>query len=314
MTNVPLQVVRTDAPRFSVNMNVFNGEAYLRAAIDSVLAQTFQDWELIIWDDCSTDGSVALCASYDDPRIRLFIAEANTGLGTARNRAMAMARGDWVAFLDQDDVWTPDKLAGQDALIRADQSGRLALLYGRARRFDDSGPTGPFDLWYGTGRLPEGDIMDALLARPSFIPNSAVVFKRSVLMTLLPMPARVRFCTDYYLCMMIARDHTVACLQSLCCHYRVHPGSMTQVFRREVHEEILLIMELTARPSDRHILRVRRRVHQTWIGVAEFRDGERRQGITRIIRRGSLAYLVLRPLVRGLRRLRDRVGNGMRPA
>ena len=302
------------APRFSVMMNVYNGEAYLRAAIDSVLAQTFQDWELVIWDDRSTDGSVALCASYSDPRIRLFVAEANTGLGAARNGAMAATRGEWVAFLDQDDIWTPDKLAGQDALIRADRGGRLGLLYGRTQRFDDSGPIGPFDLWYGTGTLPEGDIMDALLAKPSFIANSSAVFKRSVLLPLLPMPASVRFCTDYFLCVMIVRDHTVACLQTLCCHYRVHANSMTQVFRREVHEEILLIMEMAARPSQRHILRVRRRVHETWIGVAEFRGGKRRQGIMRIIRRGSFAYLALRPLVRGLRRLRDRVGGTMRPA
>ncbi len=301
-------------PRFSVIMNVYNGEAYLRAAIDSVLAQIFQDWELVIWDDHSSDGSVALCASYGDPRIRLFAAAANTGLGAARNGAMAAATGEWVAFLDQDDIWTDDKLAGQDALIRADTTGRLGLLYGRARRFDDTGPKGPFELWYGTGRLPEGEIMDDLLARPSFIPNSAVVFNRAVLMPLLPMPASIRFCTDYYLCVMIARDHTVACLQSLCCHYREHPVSMTQVFRREVHEEILLIMELVARPSQRHILRIRRRVHQTWIGVAEFRAGERRRGIARIVRRGSLAYLALRPLARGLRWLRDQAGRRMRHA
>jgi hypothetical protein len=156
--------------------------------------------------------------------------------------------------------------------------------------------------------------MDALLAKPSFIPNSSVVFKRAVLVSLLPMPASVRFCTDYYLCMMIVRDHTVACLQTLCCHYRVHSNSMTQMFRREVHEEILLIMEMAARPSQRHILRTRRLVHETWIGVADFRAGKRRQGVERIIRHGSLAYLALRPLVRGLRRLRDRVSDRTRPA
>jgi hypothetical protein len=89
---------------------------------------------------------------------------------------------------------------------------------------------------------------------------------------------------------------------------------MTRVFRREVHEEILFIMELVARPSLRRVLAVRRRVHQTWIGVAEFRDGERWRGTIRILRRGSLAYLALRPLVRGLRRLRHWVNGAMRPA
>jgi hypothetical protein len=183
---------------------------------------------------------------------------------------LAVTRAEWVAFLDQDDIWTPDKLAGQDALIRADRDDWLGLLYGRAQRFDETGPTGRFDLWFGSGTLPEGEIRDALLARPSFIPNSSVVFRRSAPVRLPPMPSSVHFCTDYYLCVMIAGDRTAACPQTLCCHYRVHASSMTQVFRREVHEEILLIMELAARPSHRHIPRIRRRVHETWIGVAEF--------------------------------------------
>ena len=89
---------------------------------------------------------------------------------------------------------------------------------------------------------------------------------------------------------------------------------MTHVFRREVHEEILSIMAMVARPSHQRILRVRRRIHESWIGVAEFRDGEYWRGTLRILRHGSLAYLALRPLVRGLRRLRDWVGIGMRPA
>jgi glycosyltransferase involved in cell wall biosynthesis len=297
--------VATALPRFSVIMNVYNGEAYLRAAIDSVLVQTFEDWELLIWDDCSTDGSKALCQSYKEPRIRLFVGETNAGLGAARNLAIGAARGEWVAFLDQDDIWTPDKLSGQQALINAKNSDNLGLVYGRAWRFDEGGSRGPFDLWYGNGPLPEGDILDALLARPSFIPNSAVVFRRTALTPLLPLPREVRFCTDYYLCVMILRDHAAACLQSVCCYYRMHPVSMTNTFRREIHEEILSIMTAVATPSRDHILRRRRLVHETWIGVADFRAGNRLKGIMRIVRSGSVGYLVFRPLVRALRRLRD---------
>ena len=293
-------------------MNVYNGEAYLPAAIDSVLAQTLSDWELILWDDRSTDGSVAVCASYAaaDPRIRLHAADANAGLGAARNGAVAAAAGEWIAFLDQDDLWTPDKLAAQDALIRADRTGRLGLVYGRTQRFDEAGPTGPFDPWYGKGPLPEGDIFAALLARPSFIALSSSAFRRAALAALVPVPARIRFCTDYYLSVMTARDNTAACVQTLCCHYRVHPQSMSRVFSRQVHEEIMHIVEAAALPAQQGILRTRRRVHETWIGMEEFRSGQRRQGIARIVRRGSLPYLALRPLVVASRRLRDR----MRPA
>jgi glycosyltransferase involved in cell wall biosynthesis len=295
------------APRFSIIMNAYNGDAFIRTAIDSVLAQTFQNWELIVWDDGSKDGTVAICRSYTDPRIRMFVSETNLGLGAAKSLAIGKAVGEWVASLDQDDIWTPDKLEAQDALIKADRTGRLGMVYGRTQRFDDSGPIGPFDPWYGTGPLPEGEIFEALLARPSFITLSALVLKRDVLTALGPVPEHIRFCTDYYLSVMTARDHTAACVQTLCCHYRVHPNSMTHVFRRHVHEEILFIVEAAARPAQRHILRRRRLVHNTWIGVEEFRSGQRGPGIARIIRRGSVPYLLLRPLVLYARRLRHRM-------
>jgi glycosyltransferase involved in cell wall biosynthesis len=99
-------------PLFSIIMNVYNGATYIRAAIDSVLAQTCPDWELVVWDDCSRDESVAICRSYQDPRIRLFVSETNVGLGAARNLVISETRGEWVAFLDQDDIWTADKLTG----------------------------------------------------------------------------------------------------------------------------------------------------------------------------------------------------------
>jgi glycosyltransferase involved in cell wall biosynthesis len=294
------------APRFSILMNVYNGERYLRAAIESVLAQTFQDWELTIWDDRSTDRSAAICASYVDPRLRLIVSEVNIGLGAGRNAALPLTNGEWIAFLDQDDIWTPDKLAAQHELIASDQSGRLALVYGRTERFDDRGPIGPFDPWYGTRRLPEGDILDALLARPSFISDSSLAVKRSPLMALLPLPAHINFCIDYYLCMMISRQYEVACVQTLCCHYRVHPGSMTSVFRREAHVEILDIIRTATRPSQRRMMMLRRRVHESFIGLEDFRSGRWKEGFGRIVLRGSPTYLALRPLVLAARRLRDR--------
>src|SRR5689334_22686461 len=92
-------------PRFSIIMNIYNGEPYLRAAIDSVLAQTFRDWELIIWDDLSTDGGTAIGKSYADPRIRYILTDEHVPISIARERAIALARGQWLAFLDQDDIW-----------------------------------------------------------------------------------------------------------------------------------------------------------------------------------------------------------------
>jgi len=85
-------------------MNIWNGGPYLREAIDSVLAQTYRDWELIAWDDCSTDNSSEIVKSYTDPRIRYVLAEKQIPLGHARNMALKEVKGEWIAFLDQDDI------------------------------------------------------------------------------------------------------------------------------------------------------------------------------------------------------------------
>src|SRR5947208_2356721 len=104
-------------PRVSIIMNVRNGLPFLREALDSVLAQTSDDWELIFWDDRSTDGSASVLADYPDPRIRYVLADQPVTLGRARDLAIREARGEWIAFLDQDDVWLPEKLAKQLALV-----------------------------------------------------------------------------------------------------------------------------------------------------------------------------------------------------
>ena len=101
-------------PLVSVIMNVRNGAAFLREALDSVLAQSFKDWELIVWDDCSTDDSAQIVSQYRDDRIRYFLSPEDTPLGRARDRAIRQARGEWLAFLDQDDVWLPHKLEKAD--------------------------------------------------------------------------------------------------------------------------------------------------------------------------------------------------------
>ncbi len=99
----------SETPLVSVIMNCFNGERYLREAIDSVFAQTFDNWEIVFWDNASTDGSASIAKSYG-PKVAYFKAEKNTPLGEARNLAVKKARGSLLAFLDTDDVWIPERL------------------------------------------------------------------------------------------------------------------------------------------------------------------------------------------------------------
>ena len=115
---------RRDEPRVSVIMPVYNCEAYLREAIDSVLAQDDEEWELLIVDDASTDSSQEIIQEYaeTEPRIRVFVHRENQGPGPARNRAMEEAKGKYIAFLDSDDRWFPEKLSTQIAFMEDHQA------------------------------------------------------------------------------------------------------------------------------------------------------------------------------------------------
>lgn len=97
-------------PKVSVVMPVYNVEAYVAEAVQSVLAQTYADFELIIVDDGGQDRSIAICQGFDDPRIRI-VHQTNRGLAGARNTGILAACGDYVGFLDSDDRWLPEKLA-----------------------------------------------------------------------------------------------------------------------------------------------------------------------------------------------------------
>lgn len=103
-----------NSPRISIIMPAFNAEKYIEEAVNSVINQTLNNWELIIINDGSTDGTEIIAGKYVavDSRIKL-ISQENKKLGAARNTGIVNAKGDWIAFLDADDLWVPDKLEKQ---------------------------------------------------------------------------------------------------------------------------------------------------------------------------------------------------------
>lgn len=121
-------------PTVTAIIPAYNRESHLRVAIESVRHQTFKDWELIIVDDGSTDNIGDLARSYAkrDGRIR-YVYQKNMGVAKARNSGILMARGRYIAFLDDDDQWLPEKLEAQIAIMEADPS--IGLTYSRFRTF-----------------------------------------------------------------------------------------------------------------------------------------------------------------------------------
>lgn len=102
----------------SIITPTYNCGDFIARTIRSVQAQTYQNWEMIIVDDCSTDDTAKVVASFDDPRIKYHVLERNSGAAIARNVALQKARGRWIAFLDSDDLWRPLKLERQLKFMR----------------------------------------------------------------------------------------------------------------------------------------------------------------------------------------------------
>ena len=128
----------SEQPEVSIITPAYNAARYIGEAMASVQAQTLPDWEMVVADDASSDETAAIVAAagQQDPRIRLIRREHNGGSGPARNAALAVARGRFVAFLDSDDLWLPAKLERQVAFMK-DQG--CALSYTAYRRVSSDG-------------------------------------------------------------------------------------------------------------------------------------------------------------------------------
>lgn len=102
----------------SIIMPSYNTAKFIKETVDSVLSQTYTNWELIIVDDCSTDNTDEIVSQFEDGRIKYIKNEKNSGAAVSRNRALREAKGKWIAFLDSDDLWEKDKLSKQIAFMK----------------------------------------------------------------------------------------------------------------------------------------------------------------------------------------------------
>jgi len=122
----------------SIIMPAYNVEKYIRESIESVLIQTYTHWELLIVDDCSRDRTAEIVARYakEDSRIKLIQQPRNGGVVKARNRAIKEAKGRYIAMLDSDDLWVPDKLDKQLLLMKDEE---CAVCYSSYQKIDEKG-------------------------------------------------------------------------------------------------------------------------------------------------------------------------------
>ena len=279
-------------PLVSIIMNIRNGASTLREALDSVLAQTLADWELIVWDDRSTDGSAGIVAEYHDPRIRYFLSPEDVPLGKARSDAIQQASGEWVAFLDQDDIWLPGKLEKQMAQAGDD----VGLIYGRTIRFYPNGRERDYDQGHEYELLPTGDIFTQLFTESCFIAMSSAVFRRSAIEAIGGIPSSIDIIPDYYLYVAVARRYQVRAVQTAVCRYRMHTDNTSQVAALPMHREVLWLVEHWAGELDPKVVERCRKRHHTAIALEEMRSLRTLpSGMGRLLTQGSPASQAARP-------------------
>lgn len=291
-------------PLVSVIMNVWNGAATLREAVGSVIAQTFGDWELIVFDDCSTDDSAKVVAEFTDRRIRFCSPPPTTlqplPLGQARDAAVRIAQGKWLAFLDQDDIWLPRKLELQLSCADSDQVG---LVYGRTVAFGNRGER-EYDPFHEFSPLPEGNLLTELLGRGCFVAMSSAMLRRSAVLEAGPVPQHIQVAPDYYWYASVSGRYLARAVQDVVCRYRLQPNSMTNRFRRQAAEESLAIVEQWRSSIPAKIYERRREHLCTALAVEDLRERKFAAGFERLLRDGSPVWLLGRPYVHLWRKMR----------
>ncbi len=304
-----------DRSLVSVVIPVYNGERYLGRAIGSVLAQTWPHMELIVVDDGSTDRSPQIIAGYGDRLIA--VRQPNRGVAGARNAGFERARGRFIALLDQDDWWQPDKLERQVHVMLADEG--VGLVHTGVAHFDQS--TGRPTARLAPHARPERLVGDCfrLLLLDNQIYNSSVMLRASVLRRVGYCDTQIRGNTvqDYDLWLRVARRTRLAYVPEPLLSFRVHADQGTWDRRPMLSEEARLLERVIAAEGLGRDRGLRRRMAALYdsLGVAHLDAGVQspaRQSFVRSLRwrftpraAALLAASTLPgPALRALRRLR----------
>lgn len=222
-------------------MAVYNGEAYLQEALDSILNQTFGNFEFIVVDDGSTDGSGAILAACSDPRLKVIRNDRNTGLSASLNRGLREAAGKYIVRLDADDLAEPERIARQVAWLDAHPD--VALVGSWYHEVDEAGSiTGVIDL-----PCEHIEILWALLFYTPF-GHSALAFRREkVLSEVGYYDESLSHSMDHDLCFRIATRLKVANLPETLVRCRQHPQSISVTYGQQALEGYRMNVDIVSR-------------------------------------------------------------------
>ncbi len=260
-------------PLVSSVLPTFDRLAYLREAVASVLAQTFGDWELLLVDDGSTDGSAEWARGLRDRRVRVIELPHTGRIAAVRNHGLGVARGRWVAFLDSDDRWRADKLQAQLAAHAAEPGVRWS--YTGRTLIDAAGATLP-DAGFRPWRPVSGWITRPLLVHEAMIALPSVLVERSLLAEAGGFDESLVRTEDYDLWLRLSRRAPCLAVPLPLVAIRQHAASATHD-RPETNESFMRVYARFAAEEPSRELRAvcrRQRAYYAW----HLADQWRRQG------------------------------------
>jgi O-antigen biosynthesis protein len=207
-------------PKISVIMAAFNKSRHIREAIESILRQTMKDFELIVVDDVSTDDTVSVIKSIDDPRIVLLQNDVNSGPAPTRNKAVAAARGEYLAIMDADDIAVPERFQKESDFL--DLHPDYGLVGSAFYSIDENGAR------LGLTRVltEDRDIREGL-KKQNWFGHSTVMIRRAIFNEMGGYDTAFKYSHDYELMIRVAEKYKVANLNEPLCSWRSSPGNIT---------------------------------------------------------------------------------------
>ena len=253
-------------------MNCYNGEKYIREAVESVINQTYENWELIFWDNQSSDSSAKIFLEYDDCRLKYFYAKKHTELGDARVEAISKAKGSWVAILDVDDIWFKKKLEYQvDIINKSLNDGvELGLVYGKVLEINERGiEVGELShINYKNKTLPNGMILKELLLKGNFIMSPSILFSMNAFKQIGGFPKGYLNASDYYISCAISSIYRVEVVNKYVAKYREHQNNLTLNQKVIAFEEQLMIFNKWVKYADVNDFQKIKRIKELNVMVA----------------------------------------------
>ncbi|MDR0829446.1 MAG: glycosyltransferase [Prevotellaceae bacterium] len=224
-----------ELPLVSVNMPVKNGVKYIKEAIQSVLNQTFNDFELIIVNDGSTDESAEIVRSFSDSRIKILENQTSKGIAFSRNLAIENSLGKYIAIFDCDDIMLPENL--QKKVVFLEQNSDFAMVGSSIEKIDKNGDFIGKHIY----KLPP-NLLKTQLFFDNYFAQSAMLIRKDVL-TKFYYDKNFSQAEDYLLWSKISENHKVANLKELLIKYRIHNQSISNIKQFQMEEFIKKVFE-----------------------------------------------------------------------